>query len=73
MKGNRVKELVKMAESEELIVVMTERTTKHIKMLVEKKDGTNRQLILCSGTPGDHRAVKKIRAQFRRVAKGRAP
>jgi len=71
--GKRVKHLTKLATAEGLVVQSAEKTTKHIRLFVAKEDGSNRQLILCSGSPSDHRVDKKIRAQFRRVARGGKP
>ena len=71
--SKRVKHLTKLATTESLVVQSVEKTTKHIRLFVAREDGTNRQLILCSGSPSDHRVDKKIRAQFRRVARGEAP
>lgn len=71
--NKRLKHLTKLATTEGLVVASAEKTTKHIKLFVVREDGTNRQLVLCSGSPSDHRADKKIRAQFRRVARGGTP
>lgn len=71
--GKWIKRLTQMATAETLVVQSVEKTAKHIQMFVAKEDGTNRQLVLCSASPSDHRVEKKIRAQFRRVARGEAP
>ena len=73
MINNRSKQLVKLAEKQNVVVTKTEMTAKHIKMFVTNKDSTNDQIIICSKTPGDKRALKKIEAQFKRVARGVSP
>ncbi len=74
MSGKRIRELTKLAAQERVVILEKSRTSKsQIRLKVRAEWGGDSHLVICSATPSDHRANKKIRAQFRRIYKGGQP